>query len=229
MTEKQITSDIVERAQKLLRMAEGGTEHEAEVAMAKLQRLMVEYNLDMQTVIGTVTEEDYIQGDTSDEMRMKEAPEDLYTLRIIQEHFFVKVVFSSGRDKETFEVIKKVIFMGRRENVAVAKMLYMDLRYTFRRLWSDYKFVNKCPASSRTSYYNGLTQGLDARIRKERAAVEQERGLVLVKDSDLEDLFKKAFPNLHHKAAPTIGDWDAYDKGQKDGADINLRTKQEVE
>lgn len=229
MTEKEVTSDVVERAQKLLRMAEGGTKHEAEVAVAKLQRLMVEYNLDIQLVKGAVTEEEYVSGDTADEFRMKEAPEDVHSLTIIQEHFFVKVIFSSGRDEDTGEAFKKIVFVGRRENVAVAKALYIDLRYKFRHLWSEYKFVEKCPASSRASFYGGLSNGIDTRIRAERAAVEQERGMVLVEDSDLKDHFNKMFPHLHSRSAPQVGDWSAFQSGIVKGKDINLRTKMEVE
>ena len=229
MSDKQPTSDIVERAQKLMRMADGGTEHEAEVAYAKLQRLMVEYNLDIQQVRGAATEEDYVQEDTSSEFRMKEAPEDIYTLSIIQDHFFVKVVFTHDRDRETLEAFKKVVFIGRRENVDIAKMLYFELRHTYRFLWSNYKFVNKCPMSSKPSFYAGLTEGLDQKIRHEKSLVEAERGLVLVKDSDLENHFNKLFPGLGSKSAPSIGDWSAYGSGQQEGRNINLRTKKEVE
>jgi hypothetical protein len=221
---EEVSSSLIEKIQKLLRMAEGGTEHEAKVAAAMAERLMVEHNLTIQTVKGTATEEDYTHK-TKKEGWTRMPEEDMYTLRLLQDFFFVKVVVNTGRSDYY------VNFLGRKENVEVAQHLYIHLRHQYRILYSNFRIANqkRNNANLRRNYYEGITAGITHKLREERSKVQSERGLVVVEDPELKDWVSKKYPNLSSVSGRSrYYDADVQAAGALAGMTVNLLDKKGI-
>ena len=181
-----MNNKIVEKIKKLLSLANSDNQNEAEIASRKANELLVKFNLSMQDVESA--ENTYEQDSLSAKAKM--SLEDKFILPIVGEHFFVRIVKSRRNNVTT------VFILGEENNVEVAKYVYDFLSRAFKGLWLSYRQRTGCSNSHKQSYYYGLYQGLDAQLTVTRKAVEQETGLVVVKDGQLEKFVNNIFNNL---------------------------------
>lgn len=212
-------SELLEKLQKILARTKSPNAHEAEAAMAKVEELLVRHNLTIQDVeghraAGGIVEHDQVLGS-------RLTAEVAWIGGILDGFFFVKVLgVADWTGKRSLRIV------GRRHNVEVARHVYEFLSRTYRRLFRDLcKRLRSEGAigsleSYRKSYYKGLTEALAWKLEDERDQVQQEAGLVLVSDPELDERVadvpeRKARKVEHSEAARRVG-WS-------DGGRIDLR------
>ena len=206
-----MNKSVIEKIKKLLALATSPNENEAKSAASKASKLLIQYNLDQQEI---EAHHDYQKEVAFDEARKK--CEQTYIFPILQQFFFVEVINSRNFGST------KIYFIGTETNVQVAKYIHDFLIIKFKDLFKEYK-NNSENRVSRKSYYYGLMQGLRSQLENTQKDVEAERGLVLVKDPELERAVKKEFPNIRHTSRRlNIQDRKSMSAGIEHGQNIKL-------
>jgi hypothetical protein len=210
MTDKTVLIKI----QKLLSLANSDNEHEARLAAEKANALLIKHNLTMQQAKDV--SEDY--ENTVLDLGKRAPVVTKYINSIVLKHFFVELIRSRRYGKSTISVL------GTKTNVEIAVYVHSYLTIQFESLWKAYKARTGVDASAKQSYWMGLFRGLDAQLSAQRAAVQRETGLVVVKDMGLEK-FKASQFNQLTKSAKTnvnIKDTNAMAAGREDGAKMRI-------
>ena len=206
-------SKIIEKIEKLLALANSDNEHEAKLAAQRAMEIMTKNNIRMQEMpVGR----DY----TNDQEEFnKMSTEDCYINTILVTHFFVQMVTERKR-KEKKTVVR---MYGTETNLEVARYIQQYLRHTFKRLWLEYKAEN--PVAKRLDYYAGLKTGLNQQLHAARKVVENEVGLMVVRDGALDQFIIDNEGKLGKRRMPGAVDRGtaAFNSGFQTGERMTIR------
>lgn len=220
---------LEEKLRKLLALAGSDNLHEAAMAIKKAQQLAIENNIELSS-INTVEED--CGKNRVETGRCNLGIYHKFVVWIILDHFDVRIITGKAWNAEGSKYLANVTFVGSREANDMAAWVYSYLTETFDRLWKIYKRREQAPPAKRMSYLAGVRQGLDEKLREQRAELEAE----LVKDPNayalqlasqeqrLELAMDRLFPNRVN-ARPLkieVTDWNARYQGAQDGRKINL-------
>ena len=221
---------LLKKVEKLLALATSANEHEASLAMKRVQELYARHNLEAvrrdarPEVVYTVL--------TRRRKRMPATEAAIFA--ILVEHFFVQVIHTRQYDAADDTVYRAAEVIGTPENVAMAEYVYEFLWRTIHTLWDDFKRRTGTSARGKRSYQLGVLHGFGDKLTRERTVVRvaaevgiDERGcraLVRQADRRLRELIRERHPRLewrswgggHHDAG-------SFDAGVADGAQVTLR------
>ncbi len=235
----KVDNSIIEKIQKLLALANSPNEHEAKAATARANALLIKYNLSLQQV-----------EDHESEYVVDKVASSGYTLKphwnnlihLLQKYFFVKIVilktfdgYSSGeyayeksartRYKKTFQIL------GTKENAQIANYIFHYLDRVYPELWKDvYERNANLKPNDKQSYFDGLTEGISILLEETKMRVEEEYGLVLVKDPKLQKFVEENSNGKYGSGGGSDNfNKELYDKGVQDGKGVTLRKPIEAE
>lgn len=179
---------VLDKIQKLLSLANSSNEHEAKLAADRANELLTRYNLSMQDI---KEGREYSSVKVGGGARRKFHHELVFSL--LMEFFFIEIVQSRRKGIRGFipgEVV--AIFIGEEHNVKIAKYIFDFLVPAMERGWKAFKAKYEAEGyggltAHKKSYYTGLYLGLQENLEKTRKKVEQEAGLVVVKDPGIKD------------------------------------------
>lgn len=239
---------VLLKIRKLLELASedrNSSKHEAESAMAKVQELMMKYELDMEDVEkhGTAEPESFVTM-PSGEPFTRDSVQSTFCIWIVQDFFHVKCftahdfVLLSVPGKPGYRKIKHIcegekwegrrhVFLGRKTNVQIAQYVYGYLHEEFQRQWKQYH--NETGGGNRLDFFRGLYIGLRDKLRSERGMLElqaQREGLVKHDDSAaLKEYIEQEFPETGRHSSGPRGwmDRDSVDDGKRAGRKLNIR------
>jgi predicted SprT family Zn-dependent metalloprotease len=207
------TARILSRIAKLLALAESPNQHEAQLAMAEAQRLMLRHNLEAAPGGGYGFR--HLGQPTG---RVEEADRLLAT--ILGEHFFVEVIWVPvwrAREGKRGSVLE---ICGTPENLEMAAYVHAFLSHTAARLWREYQRARRLRGNGqRRTFVSGVMLGFREKLGAQRQ-VHEEQGLVWVGDADLGRFYRKRHPHIrwtqHSGAART----EAHTHGREAGKQI---------
>ncbi len=207
---------IAPRIARLLALAESPNVHEAEAAMAAAQRLMLKYNLEARSA-GTRGAYGFRHlGPPSG--RVGE-PDRLLAM-ILAKHFFVEVIWvpvyrpREGKRGSVLEVC------GTPENLALAEHVHSFLRHTAERLWVEHKRAGGLRGNrDRRVFLAGVMAGFAEKLAWQ-AKSNRSRGLVWVKDGDLEQFYRRRHPHIRNVRYGGQRRSDAFAHGKEAGKRI---------
>jgi len=211
---------IIETIQRLLALSGSPNEHEAKLALARAQEWMIRHNVSMAEVDSTEID----RGQWVDEDVAEGRPyEQKFVASICTKFFFVKcyecIKFTNSRR------VTHLCIFGDRENVAVAKHVYVYLTRRFRELWDDYRRLYGAERRHAQGYYFGLHEGFTRKLREERKVQEREadtsHALVVVQ-SKLDRKFQENHPYMQKSRPARISDGSAFYDGVDHGRQISL-------
>lgn len=211
---------IADKIQKLLNLAGNNpNEEEAQAALLKAQKLMAQYNVDIESL-----------GDGKKELKcsleltkIKANPRDNQVQVIIANAFACKPIISCGRH---------LMFFGREDNAKAAKscmeFIHKTMERGIRRICREYGLESSERGAS--AIYNGYAKGFIEGLRDTVGA--QTVALAIVVPEDVKEAFAKKFPNVgQYKSKSTTWDpsyMNAYHQGKQDGRSaMNRRSLQE--
>lgn len=200
---------ITDKIQKLLNLAGNNpNEEEAQAALLKAQKLMAQYNVDLESL-----------GDGKKELKcsleltkVKTNPRDNQVHIIIADAFACKPLISCGRH---------IMFFGREDNAKAAKscmeFIHKTLEQGIRRVCKEYGL--KSSERGASDIYNGYAKGFIEGLKETVGA--QTVALAVVVPEDVKEAFSKKFPSLKSYKGKSAS-WDpsykdAYHQGKQDG------------
>ena len=210
---------IIEKIQNLLALANSSNENEASIAANMANKLLTKYNLSLQQI--EKREKKYGTASKSSGKR-KLGSESAFVTTILADFFFVRVIYSRKRDMFHKIADNVVTIIGEKHNVMIAEYVLEFLTRAFQEGFKEYRKKTGCPLSSRKSYYYGVFAGLHKKLKESRVTVQQETGLVLVEDADLDKHIEDNFNTTSQREKNTFSDKQAVMQGMEDGKNINI-------
>jgi len=213
---------IADKIKKLLNLAESSNEHEAKAAANMAQELMVKHNLKAMDLVSKEYDDSYL-----DEYS-RESVEHKYVNDLLQRFFFVNIVScrQSARCEKTKRIkrITKLQVFGTTENVEIASYTYQFLLHAFSRLWKQYKSETGASTASKQSFMNGLWKGLKEQLSETRRKVENETGLVVVKDHGIDQYQREKIGSTRNQKRSVYGSRDhgALESGREQGKNLRI-------
>ncbi len=219
---------FIKKISKLLALAQSANEHEANLAMTKAGELMDKYNLRQ-------LEDDSSQGYGYLIINLKKKRTERYQrqiCRILQEFFYVKIVFSSLYDSLLDTEHNIIELLGRRENIEVAEYIYFFLENKLKELWQQNRTRFRGNATrARNSYYSGLLAGFYDKLEQQNQNLKKHSvydhyssntsALVVAEDQQLQNFIGNRYPRLCCRSRQKATIYrDSYDRGVEDGAKI---------
>lgn len=211
---------IVARVQKLLALAESSNQHEAELAAATAQRIMLKYNLELQHAPSPDHEPcGYLWlGTPTGRVQAHERA----LAMLLSEHFFVQVIWVGAYRPLEAKRGSVLEVCGRPENLAMAEYVHTFVLRTIERLWQEHKRSAKLRSDrDRRNFLTGAVRGLDKKLRAQRAGAERE-GLVWVGDADVDSYYRRRHPRIVNVSSRGSAHRSGYAEGESAGKSIVL-------
>jgi hypothetical protein len=222
---------IIERLKKLLALAGNNpSQAEAEAAMAKAQAVAIEHGIDL-ALIGESQEENETEI-IRDEMEFGQRLPTVnnYVCNVLISFFNVKIITSGGRGNG-----RKLIFIGKRDDINTSKYIYSWLAETMVRCWhSYYSNTSGIALSHKQSYLLGFYNGLANKLNANKRGVEADK---LTNEADknkyavavvnlqkkIQDFIDNEFDSLRQPPAKKITmNSGSYSRGVADGNSCNI-------
>ncbi len=234
---------ILNRVQKLMALAQSSNENEALASMEKVQELFEKYNLkriiNRRTFSGASSKEELNEENVYTIIELKSKKLEAYQSHIgaiLQEFYFVKIVYASLYYPIQNETYKTLEILGAKENVQMAEYVYFFLKEQIYALWKDYSKRLDYGAKFKRSYLVGLLQGFQSRLRamkehrerthlKETSFSSSEKSnrslMILENDKELSKFVSSRFPRLRSTSTSRSGIYGSvYESGKSDGKQI---------
>lgn len=211
---------IVARVQKLLALAESSNQHEAELAAATAQRIMLKYNLELQRTdaAGDDACGHLFLGQPTGRVQAHERA----LAMLLSEHFFVQVIWVDVYRPLEAKRGSVLEVCGRPENLAMAEYVHTFVLRTIERLWQEHKRSAKLRSDrDRRNFLAGAVRGLDQKLRAQRTGAAQE-GLVWVGDAHVDAYYHRRHPRIVTVSSRGSGHRSGYAEGESAGKSIVL-------
>lgn len=203
---------VIEKVKKLLKLAESSNTHEAELATLKANELLLRHNLDY-----LKDQEGPIYLDRILVQSRKDTK--LTVIYEILRHFIVKPVISMGKNSCCLEV------SGSLTNVKLAGYVANFLNQELEHLWLEAKKEhNLSGLREKNSFFIGVAQGFDQKMKRSKEALrpEDKKALVLVEKKltfDTQIIYKR----LSQSRSGNRLDERANSFGQEKGQNLTIR------
>ena len=161
----EIKNSLVTKISKLLQLSKSCNEAEAQLAFQKASAMAEKYGLDLEmaAIMGQeVEKEPFAQEKIVEYTRTPVVHR--WTVHLLQDFFKVRIIYNNRPRSKTMN------FIGRKNDIEVAREVYDRLMKTFDYLWKNYKKEKGLSVKLKGSYVYGLSQGL----REKLAATHQE-------------------------------------------------------
>lgn len=221
---------VVRLVKKLLSLGDSPNENEAQAAVNKAQRLLLEYNLDL------------IESDGERAFRRRQLGQvkgrhpawELWLGMILNEFFFVEVLWTRSYDAARDREGTVLEIYGTQTNLDMADYVFDYLSYLLTPLWDNYKRQQKLSDNrERMRYFAGVLQGFHAKLTRQRDArhevpsagidVTATRALVWHGDRRLQEYYRYHNPRIQTRQTGGVAATDAFRHGLEEGGRVNLR------
>jgi Protein of unknown function (DUF2786)/SprT-like family len=219
------TARLLSRIEKLLALATSSNEHEALLAMEKVQELYEKYQLDR---LESAKKSDFVYRTISLQKRRIERFHYLIG-SLLRDHFFVRVIFCSVFDPRDQCEYKALELMGTQESVQMAEYVYYFLKNQAHSLWNEYRRAHQKSGRSKNSYVIGVLSGFREKLERDRAergktSTKTGKALVLAANEALEKFVSYRYPRLTSvRRGTSLRDGSSYRDGVEEGWKLILK------
>lgn len=209
-----MNKEVIEKIKKLLALSESSNEHESNTAMLQVQKLLVKHKLSMKEVEEFEKEVVNVVNDMSDICLTTGRWKGSLALVICEN--FGCYCYSQKKNGKTY-----VTFVGKDSDVVVCKIVLeyaidcIKSRVTsFKR---QFKREGRSTKGLEATYALSFIQGLKKAFEEQKKANEQEWGLVLVKDPEVEKAWSQLTLRKTKYRPTVVNDIDIVNSAYNDG------------
>jgi len=220
---------LLRRVEKLLSLANSSNEHEALLAMQRVQEIYARHNLGRLR-----THQEAALVTLTINLRKKRIDRLVSTIcLILGEHFFVRVIFGHIYDAKDLCDYRSVELIGTRANVLMAEYVYQFLREKLDFLWDRYRQRSGVDGRARQDYMLGLLTGFRKKLTDGtdevmgsaagELAPEETKALVALGSREVDEFVRYRYPRLGRRRWSTgYSDQESYAAGVEEGGRIVL-------
>ncbi len=225
-TAVEITSDLIQRLQKVRALTDSSVPGEAAAAAAKLQEILLKYNLDMEDIeedspsVGDrYVKEDLELGATSGNM--------INWRRILLSGIARSLMCAAFGYQGT----PTMVIVGQKHNIEIVRHFYDYLSYEISRLadvtWERARDRTREHGRSwKSSFYNGAVDVVVQRLEEKYQQVSQQdsqtRALALRSEKDLDDAVGNLIGRVRKNTVRQRYSKAGYSRGARAGKKFNL-------
>lgn len=212
---------IIRRVNKLLALAEDNSSvEESQTAFLQAQQMMVKYGVDPSDLDISEESKRVLEKSGSDYKRLFWWERRLAS--IVAKNFRCKNYINNKYIEGKKQVQRRIMFMGRDEDVNLAREMYKLAREATLFYTKCYMQQNDLKESSvKNDYILGFVDGLEEKFEDQINSQSQEWGLVLVVPKDVEERYKKEVTGTLYHKIPDVNSDEHYSEGYEDGNAID--------
>jgi hypothetical protein len=204
-----------------LNLAQSPNVHEAQVAMATANRLLLEHNLARADVPGRRA---------GYRFRWLGEPVGRIPLErkllsgLLQRHFFVRAIWLGTSRPATGQAVSQLEALGEPHNLDIAEYVHDYLLVTLDRLWRAYRrgLAGGVGRRARHDYRVGVMLGFGEHLAAGEGS-RTEAGLVWLGDACLDELHARRHPRSRSLRGGYYREGEAHAAGRQDGQRIRIR------
>lgn len=209
---------LLRKVEKLMSLASSANEHEAFLAMQRVQDLIAKHNLEKALCSSTAT--DYVTC-VIDSGRQRLDRTHRLVCSLLTGFYFVEVILTQGFDIRSLKTTTSIDIMGTRTNVLMAEFVYNFLLQQVDSLWKTYQKEFRVPKAQRLSFQSGILLGFQDKLSSFSSNMPQEtrQALILLKhDKKLKKFVKTRFPKIERRSHGRQSVYeDAFEAGKSAG------------
>lgn len=218
---------VVRLVRKLLSLGDSPNENEAQAAVNKAQRLLLEYNIDLVEADAARAFERRQLG----RVKGRHPAWELWLAMILNEYFFVEVLWVRSYDAPRDREGTLLEIYGTATNLDMAEYVYDYLSQLLERLWDDYRTARGLTDNrERMRYFAGVLQGFHGKLGRQRADLAEgaadvpaTRDLVWQGDPQLQAWYRWHNPRIQTRQTGGVAASDAFRHGVEEGRRVSLR------
>ncbi len=207
---------ILRLLKKILSLASSPNEHEAESAVKKARRLLLQYNLD----VVQLDRERQFGSRCLGAVKARRSSFELWLAAILQDFFFVEVLWASTYEASADKSGTILQIYGTEANLEMASYAYDYLAGSLESLWRNYrKREGVGDNRERQRYFAGTLEGFYRKLEEQDAAIRGTQALVWKGDSRLRQYYRYLNPRVYSSYGRGVAASAAY----RDGLDAGRR------
>jgi hypothetical protein len=204
---------------KVLSLAGSPNEHEAQAAVNKARRLLLEYNLD-------IVELDRERGFACRSLgpvKARHASHEMWLPMILHEFFFVEVLWAPTYQPLLDREGTVLQIYGTPANLDMAEYVYAFLSGLLEQLWAGYKQRQGLRGErQRQAFYVGVLQGVHGALRGQEEQLHAGRALVWKGDPRLREYYRYLNPRVRVRRGGGVMATPAYQAGMEEGRRVRI-------
>jgi hypothetical protein len=216
---------VIRLVRKLLSLAGSSNENEAQAAMRKARRLLLEYNIDLVRSDADRHFERRLLG----EVKGRHPAWELWVAMLLSDFFFVEVLWAHSYDPGRDRQGTVLEIYGTRTNLEMADYVYGFLHGLLPRLWDRYRAAQGLMDNKeRMRFYAGVTQGFHEKLalqaRQGRVTEPEQAATELVwhGDDQLQDFYRYHNPRVVTRMTGGVAATDAFHHGVAAGRRVTI-------
>jgi hypothetical protein len=203
---------IFEKVKKLLALSESSNPFEAEMALKKVNQMILEHNLQHISDIDNEYQNIYL----ARIYQAKRFSTKIQAIREILDLFQVRSILNHGMAQSYLEII------GSMESIQIAEYVFHFLEHEFEKLWErERKELGLKGRVAKNSFFRGLSEGFKTQILKGQAQVPQKSLIISEKALDL-SVRKLVYPRLRLTHSRFKEDHHARGQGKLRGEQLKI-------
>ena len=210
---------ILRRIKKLLSLSNSPNENEAQAAVNKARRLLLEYNVD----IVELDRERSFGNCYLGFIKGRRASYELWLALLLQDFFFVEVLwvhdYAALKDKSG--TILQI--HGTATNLEMATYVHGYLENLLEQLWQQYKKRRGVRKNrERQRFFAGVLEGFYNKLREQETTIQNSRALVWKGDRRLQEYYRYLHPRVRRTSGRGVSATAAYRDGLEEGRRVTI-------
>ena len=221
-----ITADLIQRLQKVRALTDSSVPGEAAAAAAKLQEILLKYNLEMEDIEedSPVSDDKYVK----EELELGVTSGNMINWRRILLSGIARSLMCAAFG---YQGTRQMVIVGQRHNIEMSRHFYDYLSSEIDRLadatWMKARNRTREHARSwKSSFYNGAVDIVVQRLEEKYQQVSKQdshtRALVLRNERDLDDAVGNLIGRVRKNTVRQRHSKAGYNRGVRAGKRVNL-------
>ncbi|MEC8993319.1 MAG: DUF2786 domain-containing protein [Candidatus Latescibacterota bacterium] len=225
---------VIRLVRKLLSLAESPNENEAQAAMRKARRLLLEYNINL---VRSDQQRQFDRRPLGD-VKGRHPAWELWVAMLLSDFFFVEVLWAHSYDANNDRAGTVLEIYGTRTNLEMADYVYGFLEGLLPRLWDRYRQEQGLSDNrERMRFYAGVAQGFHEKLSTETQAEhsiatsnrseavnedEHNTDLIWHGDQQLQQYYRYHNPRIVTRRTGGVAATDAFHHGVAEGRRVQI-------
>ena len=220
---------LLRRVEKLLSLATSSNEHEALLAMQRVQEIYARH--DIERLRAQKAADLVVKNVLLKKKRVDRLVSMLFS--VLAEHFFVRIIYGWTYDPAECDSFQSVELIGTHANVAMAEYVHRFLEEKLASLWQLYRRRPGVENRMKRDYMYGVLNGFRLKLAERQDSVleaaggdlpaNEARALVALGERQVDDYIDNLYPRLgRRKWSVGYRDSDSYEAGVEEGRRIVL-------
>lgn len=221
-----ITADLIQRLQKVRALTDSSVPGEAAAAAAKLQEILLKYNLEMEDIEedSPVPDDKYVR----EELELGVTSGNMINWRRILLSGIARSLMCAAFG---YQGTRQMVIVGQRHNIEMSRHFYDYLSSEIDRLadatWMKARYRSREHARSwKSSFYNGAVDIVVQRLEEKYQQVSKQdshtQALVLKNERDLDDAVGNLIGRVRKNTVRQRHSKAGYNRGVRAGKRVNL-------